>query len=156
MIETSACASYPVSPEALPWMPVGPGESVKLLCVFRDGLGRALLLRLEPGCVVPRHRHLGDVHALNLAGTRELIETGALVRAGDYVYEPAGNVDSWRVVGDEPLVVHIVAHGAMEYLDEHDAVTRRDTGASLLDAYRRHCADNGLVARDLQAPSARR
>jgi hypothetical protein len=29
-----------------------------------DDRGRALLLRLEPGVVVPRHRHLGEVHVV--------------------------------------------------------------------------------------------
>jgi hypothetical protein len=65
---------------------------------FLKTRGRALLLLLEPGTVVPRHRHLGEVHGFNLQGERELIESGAkIVGPGGYVYEPPGNVDSWRV-----------------------------------------------------------
>ena len=147
-------ASHPVDPDSLPWIPLGPGESFKPLCIFQKERGRVLLLRLEPGAVVSRHRHLGDVHAVNLSGSRKLLETGEVIGPGTYVYEPAGNVDSWMAVGEEPVVVHIVAHGAMEYLDEHGTVTQRDTSASLVAAYHRYCAEHGLTPRDLTAPAA--
>jgi 2,4'-dihydroxyacetophenone dioxygenase len=49
------------------------------------------LMRLRPGVRLGLHRHTGEVHALNLAGERRLND-GRLVRAGDYVYEPPGNV----------------------------------------------------------------
>jgi 2,4'-dihydroxyacetophenone dioxygenase len=143
--------SHPVDPESVPWIPLGPGESFKPLCVFQKGHGRVLLLRLDPGTVVPRHRHLGEVHALNLSGRRKLLETGEVIGPGGYVYEPAGNVDSWMAVGEEPVVIHIVAHGAMEYLDERGQVTQQDTGTSLLETYLRYCAEQGIGPRDLTA-----
>ena len=46
---------------ALSWIRLGPGESFKPLRFMRNGR-RVLLLRLEPGTLVPRHRHLGEVH----------------------------------------------------------------------------------------------
>ena len=110
-----------------------------------------LLLRLQQGCLVPSHRHTGDVHAFNLEGQRELIESGELVGPGDYVYEPAGNADSWRVVGDVPCTVFIVTRGAMEYLDEHGSVVRRDTTDTLRDTYHRYCEAEGLEIADLDA-----
>lgn len=142
-------ASEALDTEGIPWISLGPGESFKPLRFFPSDRGRVLLLRLDPGTVVARHRHTGEVHAYNLAGQRKLLETGEVVGPGGYVYEPAGNVDSWMAVGTEPVVVHILAYGAMEYLDDQDAVLKRDTGASLLARYRTFCADNGLVARDL-------
>lgn len=145
------CASHPVDPETLPWIPLGPGESFKPLHFFQKGRGRVLLLRLEPGVLVPPHRHLGEVHALNLRGQRELLETGELIRPGGYVYEPPGNVDSWRAVGDEPVVVHITAYGAMEYLDAQGGVLRSDSAASLHAAYLRYCREQGLAPQDLGA-----
>jgi 2,4'-dihydroxyacetophenone dioxygenase len=45
-----------------------------------------------------------EVHALNLAGTRKLLDTGEVVGPGGYVYEPAGNVDSWMAIGDRRFV----------------------------------------------------
>jgi len=65
-------ASQPFDPASIPWIPLGPGESFKPLH-FSDR-GRALLLRLEPGAIVPLHRHFGEVHAFNLSGYRKLIE----------------------------------------------------------------------------------
>lgn len=132
-------------PDVLPWIPLGPGESFKPVCFFPEDRGRVLLLRLEPGVLVPKHRHLGEVHAVNLSGRRLLIETGQEVGPGGYVYEPEGNVDSWKAVGEEPVVVHITAFGAMEYLDERGEVLRRDTPSSLLEVYRRYCAEHGLA-----------
>src|SRR6185503_15413811 len=94
--------------DRLPWIPLGPGESFKPLRFLPGDRGRVLLLRLEPGTVVPRHRHLGEVHAFNLSGHRQL-DTGEVVGPGGYVYEPAGNVDSWWTHGADPVIVHITA-----------------------------------------------
>ncbi len=51
-------------------------------------------MRLQPGAIVGLHRHTGDVHAFNLSGYRKILDTGEIVGPGDYVYEPAGNVDA--------------------------------------------------------------
>ena len=131
---------------ATPWIPLGGGESFKPLRFGRDR--RVLLLRVEPGTVIPRHRHLGEVHAFNVAGTRQL-HTGEIVGPGAYVYEPAGNVDWWTAIGDEPVVVHITSFGAMEYLDDNGQVLRSDDANSLREIYARFCADNAIEQLDL-------
>lgn len=123
--------------DPLPWVPLAPGFSFKLLRATSDDDVWVELLRLEPGTTISRHRHTGEVHAYTLAGHREILETGQVVGPGDYVYEPAGNVDSWRAVGDEPLVVFVTLRGAIEYLDEHGDVIRRSTAMSAADCYRR-------------------
>ncbi len=148
-------ASETVDGERIGWIPLGPGESFRPLRFLPEGRGRVLLLRLEPGTVVPRHRHLGEVHAYNVAGRRQLLDTGEIVGPGGYVYEPPGNVDAWRAVGETPVVVHIVSYGAMEYLGENGEVLRRDTASSLRDVYRRHCADRGLAPLALGAEGSR-
>jgi 2,4'-dihydroxyacetophenone dioxygenase len=134
----------PIDTASMPWIPLGAGESFKPLRFLPEECGRILLLRLKPGTVVPRHRHLGEVHAFNLAGSRELLDTGEIAGPGAYVYEPAGNVDSWMAVGDEPVVVHIVSFGAMEYLDNDGRVLRRDTASSLQEIYLRYCERSNL------------
>lgn len=123
---------------AMPWIPLGPGESFKPLAFLPNC--RVLLLRVEPGTIIPRHRHLGAVHAFNVSGWRRL-DTGEMVGPGAFVYEPAGNVDSWQAVGDEPAIVHIASFGPMEYLADDDRVLRRDDGSTLHDAYVRYCQE---------------
>jgi len=125
--------------DALPWVLVAPGFSFKVLHAPSDDETWIELLRLEPGTVIPRHRHTGEVHAYTLAGQRELIETGMVVGPGSYVFEPAGNVDSWRAVGNEPLIVLVGVRGAIEYLDDADSVIRRSTATTAAERYRRGC-----------------
>ena len=126
--------------DALPWVPLAPGFSFKVLRAPSDDETWVELLRLEPGTVIPRHRHTGEVHAYTLAGHRELLETGTVVGPGSYVFEPAGNVDSWRAVGYAPLIIFVAARGAIEYLDEQGTVLRRSTATSAAERYRKGCA----------------
>lgn len=136
--------SRPIDTERIPWVPLSPGLSFKPLRFFRNDLGRIQLLRLEPGTVIPRHRHTGEVHGFNIAGQRKLLDTGELVGPGGYVYEPAGNVDSWMAVGTEPVIVHITAYGAVEYIDERGDLIKRATSLSQFEAYRSWCEKNGI------------
>jgi 2,4'-dihydroxyacetophenone dioxygenase len=134
-------SANPVSTADLDWVPLRSGISIRPLHFEADGY--ALQLKIDPGAVVTRHRHTGEVHALNLSGYREIIETGEIVGPGDYVFEPVGNVDAWRCYGDEPCVVHITLKGRNEYLDEDGNVasyTDRDTA---LREYLDHCDATG-------------
>ena len=126
--------------DALPWVPLAPGFAFKVLRAPSDDDTWVELLRLDPGTVIPRHRHTGEVHAYTLAGQRELIDDGTVVGPGSYVFEPAGNVDSWRAVGDEPLIIFVTVRGAIEYLDEHGAVVRRSTAMTASKHYREGCS----------------
>lgn len=132
----------------VPWVPLSPGKSFKPLRFLRDDRGFVELLRLQPGETMALHRHTGEVHAFNLEGTRELC-TGEVIGPGGYVYEPAGNIDWWKAVGEAPVVVLVVVAGAVEYLDTEGNVTRRFTAKTLHDAYCEHCIANGIAPRDL-------
>jgi 2,4'-dihydroxyacetophenone dioxygenase len=136
--------------ESVRWIPLGPGEAFKPLRFLAGNRGRVLLLRLDVGCIVPPHRHTGDVHAFNLEGSRELIDSGQIVKAGDYVYEPAGNADTWRVVGEGPCTVFIATRGAMEYLDDEGNVIRRDTTDTMRETYERFCEREGVDITNLE------
>jgi quercetin dioxygenase-like cupin family protein len=135
---------------AIPWVPLSGGKSFKPLRFLDDDRGFVELLRLEPGAAIARHRHTGEVHAWNVQGWREL-DSGERIGPGDYVHEPAGNVDAWRAVGDETLIVFVVVHGAVEYLDEADNVTQRWDAARLREAYERHCVAAGAAPTSLVA-----
>jgi 2,4'-dihydroxyacetophenone dioxygenase len=145
---TALVPALHVAADAVPWVPLSPGKSFKPLRFLAGDRGFVELLRLEPGEAIARHRHTGEVHAFNLQGWREL-DTGERVGRGGYVCEPEGNVDSWKVVGDEALIVLVVVMGAVEYLDRAGNVTHRYTASTLRDIYERHCAAAGIDAIDL-------
>jgi quercetin dioxygenase-like cupin family protein len=134
--------------ETVPWVPLSRGKSFKPLRFLANDRGFVELLRLEPGEAIARHRHSGEVHAFNLQGEREL-DTGERVGPGGYVHEPEGNVDSWKVIGDEALIVMVVVMGAVEYLDADGKVADRYTASTLRDIYERYCAAAGIPAVDL-------
>ena len=127
---------------ALPWQPISPGFDLKLLRGGSDEDTRALLLRLQPGTLVARHRHSGEVHAFNLEGSREILDTGEVIGPGGYVYEPDGNMDTWRAVGDVPCIVFVTVRGAMETLDDDGRPVSRSTTASLTEGWRRFLEAN--------------
>ena len=130
------------------WIPEGEGKWSLPIQFLPDGSGWVELMRLTPGTRLGLHRHTGEVHALTLVGERRLND-GRMVRAGDYIYEPAGNVDWWEATGDEELLVHVVVKGEVEYLGAHHRVLQRIDAAHRIDAYHRHCAAIGAVPRDL-------
>lgn len=130
------------------WMPEGEGKWSLPIQFLPEGSGWVELMRLAPGVRLGLHRHTGEVHALTLAGERRLND-GRVVRAGDYIHEPAGNVDWWEATGDEELLVHVVVKGSVEYLGPHHSVLQRITTADRIADYRRHCAEVGVPPRDL-------
>jgi len=146
----SSIAAFPARlalPETGPWIPGGPGKFSKPLRFMSGNRGFVELLRLEPGIKMPVHRHTGEVHAFNLEGSRQLC-TGEVINAGQYVYEPAGNIDSWIAIGDRPVVVFVVVMGEVEFYDEHHGVRLRVSALTQCAAYREYCASNGLTPQD--------
>ena len=130
-----------------PWIFEGPGKWSRPLRFLKDGRGWVELMRLDPGVKITLHRHTGEVHAYNLQGQRRL-SSGEVVAPGDYVHEPAGNVDWWEAIGDEPLVVMVVVMGTVEYISHDGAVKRRITTADRIADYRRWCEETGTPPLD--------
>lgn len=131
----------PVQTTDADWIPTGPGKSFRPLRF--DDTGWSELMRLEPGALVDLHRHTGEVHAFNIAGTRQILGTGEVISAGDYVYEPAGHVDAWQAVGSEPCIVHIKVVGAVEYLDDSGHVVGQADSSSQCTTYVEWCHRHG-------------
>jgi 2,4'-dihydroxyacetophenone dioxygenase len=133
----------------LPWVPSAmPGKSSKLLRVFADDRGFVELLRMEPGVSMPLHRHTGEIHAYNLSGSRVLC-TGEVIGPGDYVYEPPGNVDWWKIVGDAPMVALAIVMGTVEFLGPGGEVQARASASTQLTQYQAYCREQGLTIQDL-------
>jgi len=127
------------------WIPEGPGKWSLPLQFLADG-GWVELMRLTPGTKLTLHRHHGEVHGLNLQGQRRL-DDGRVISAGDYVFEPVGNVDSWEAVGDEVLVLHVVVRGDVDYVAADGTVQRHITTADVIAGYRDFCASRSLTPR---------
>ena len=128
--------------QSMPWIATGPGKAFRPLRFTADGWSE--LMRLEPGSMVALHRHTGEVHAFNLSGTREIAGTGERVGPGGYVYEPAGNVDEWGAVGDEPCSVHVKVTGAVEYLGEDGQVIETVSAETQRGVYLAWCREHGV------------
>jgi hypothetical protein len=114
-----------------------------------DGPRSAGVQLVAPALVALRraqcfHRQTGEVHALNLVGYRELIETGEIAGPGTYVYEPPGTVDSWRCVGDSPCVIRITLTGRIEYLDSAGNVSVHTDAETACLSYLEWCTRRGL------------
>lgn len=132
-----------------PWVPsVTPGKSARLLRLLPDDEGFVELLRMEPGVTMPLHRHTGEIHAYNLSGSRELC-TGEVIGPGDYVYEPPGNTDWWRIVGAETMVALVVVRGKVEFLAADGSVRYTANAATQRAELERYCSDQGLPMPDL-------
>ncbi|HJW04910.1 MAG TPA: cupin domain-containing protein [Rhodanobacter sp.] len=131
------------------WIPSAtPGKSSSPLRFFADDRGFVELLRMEPGVVMPLHRHTGEIHAYNLSGTRKLC-TGELIGPGDYVYEPPGSTDWWKIVGDEPMLALVIVMGTVEFLGPGGVVTGRASAGTQRTDYERYCREHGLAIQDL-------
>ena len=131
----------PIHDTDIDWIPLREGLSFRPLHFEQDGY--SLQLRLEPGTLISHHRHTGEVHAFNLCGERELIEDGVIAGPGAYVYEPAGNVDSWRAIGSTPCIVQISLKGRVEYLDDGGEVIDYSDTNTARKRYLEWCAEKG-------------
>jgi hypothetical protein len=131
----------------LPWIPFGEGNAWKPLRFFSHG-GFVQLFRMAPGSESPPHRHSGETHAFQLAGQRRL-RSGEVIGPGDYVCEPIGEVDSWSVIGDEPLLLLAVVHGAVEFVDPDGNISSRLTAQTQFERYAEHCREHSLALHDL-------
>jgi 2,4'-dihydroxyacetophenone dioxygenase len=111
----------PLDTDGMPWIPTGPGKSFRPLRFTADGWPE--LMRLEAGSVVALHRHTGELHAFNIAGT----------------------VDTWGATADGPCVIHLKVTGAIEYLGPDGQVTETVSAASQRAIYLDWCQREGVT-----------
>ena len=76
----------------LDWIPLSTGISFKPIVFFPGDTGYQLLLKVEPGAVVPRHHHTGEVHAFVRSGQRRIAGCPPRVRSRFSGLPPAGSV----------------------------------------------------------------
>jgi anti-sigma factor ChrR (cupin superfamily) len=107
-------------PEAVDWAAFASkrrkGVYVKPLWRDEAGGDAVVLVRMDPGCRYPRHRHVGDEEVFVLQGgfTDEFGEWPA----GSFHRFPAGSVHSPLAFAEGPAcVLFAVAHGGIDVLD---------------------------------------
>lgn len=144
--------TYSLDTTTAAWIPAGPGLAFKPLAFLPDNGGWIQLLRLEPGTVIPRHRHTGEVHALNVSGERLLTDIDEVIGPWTYVHESPGDIDTWMAIGDEPCIIHVEVRGTVEYLDERDDVAVVVDGALQHRLYTAWCQQNSQPPNSALAP----
>ncbi len=81
------------------------------------------LISMEPGAVLPKHRHLGDEWGFVLQG-RAIENETRLFAPGDVVHKPMNSTHMVRAVDDEPCIFIVILHQGLEWItDKHDALT---------------------------------
>ena len=89
--ELKTRASRYVNMDALPWRPTAfPGIEIKVLLEDKDTGLMTSLTRMAPGAVLPLHEHTDIEQTYVIEG--RLVDEEGEVRAGEYVWRPAGSV----------------------------------------------------------------
>jgi quercetin dioxygenase-like cupin family protein len=89
--ELQARSSRYVKLDALPWRPTAfPGIEIKVLLEDRDSGLMTTITRMAPGAVLPLHEHTDVEQTYVLEG--RLVDSEGEVKAGEYVWRPAGSV----------------------------------------------------------------
>lgn len=77
--------------EALPFVKQGDGIEFKLLQINHLAGTWVSMSRIQPGTLVPTHRHSGQVIAYTLKGEWQYLEHDFIATPGSLVCEPAGS-----------------------------------------------------------------
>ena len=86
-----AHSSRYVKMDALPWRPTPfPGVDIKVLLEDKDTGLTTSITRMAPGAVLPLHEHVDIEQTYVLEG--RLVDEEGEVKAGEYVWRPAGSV----------------------------------------------------------------
>ncbi len=112
-------ASPPFSPEVIVrrasdghWWPTGlPGVWGKPLYKSRRADRETLLVRCDPGAMIPRHAHEGIEELIVLEGTLQVGDV--LLRAGDYIRSMPGSDHGDAVSPEGCICLFFTSHGVM-------------------------------------------
>ncbi|OJJ48591.1 hypothetical protein ASPZODRAFT_150787 [Penicilliopsis zonata CBS 506.65] len=103
---------------SLPWLPLAPNVWVRIVKMDAETGSYTIMVRAEPGGVLPRHRHLANAAIYIIKGNGAHPQTGAF-KQGDFVTERDGATH-------EPLHFHeecellMISDGPSAFLDDAD------------------------------------
>ena len=96
----------------------------------------------QAGYEVQRHKHTGPVWGYTTSGAWKYKEYDYVNRAGSFLYEPAGSVDTLQCVEDDTRV-WFQMYGVNLNLDAEGNVESVFDGPGSLEAYRALCEAEG-------------
>jgi quercetin dioxygenase-like cupin family protein len=109
-------AGYTVHTKSLPWLPLAPKVTIKIIKLVPSTGEYSIMVHAEPGGILPRHCHLENAEIYILKGSGAHPQTGEFVE-GDYVSEAKGATHDAMVFGHEVELL-MVSRGASVFLGE--------------------------------------
>jgi quercetin dioxygenase-like cupin family protein len=126
------------------WVPQAENVWFRPLLLCASGGYWVNLLRVRRTGVLSRHRHPAPVHGYVIQGSWRYLEHDWTARAGDYVFEPPGEVHTLVVEDSVEMVTLFHVFGALVYYDEQDRPAGHDDVHTKIEMCRRHFAAVGL------------
>lgn len=127
------------------WVPQAPGVWFRPLLMNTVTGGWCNLLRVRKSGVLSRHRHPMIVVGYVIKGHWFYREHDWVAHAGDFVYEPPGEIHTLEVPQDcEEMITFFNISGAMIYLDENGNQAGYEDVFTKIEMCRAHYAQNGL------------
>jgi quercetin dioxygenase-like cupin family protein len=129
------------------WVPQAPDVWFRPLMLNTVSGGWCNLLRVRKSGVLSRHRHPMLVVGYVIKGRWFYREHDWVANAGDFVYEPPGEIHTLEVPADcNEMITFFNISGAMIYLDEEGRQTGYEDVFSKIDMCREHYRECGLGA----------
>jgi quercetin dioxygenase-like cupin family protein len=127
------------------WVPQAENVWFRPLMLNTVTGGWCNLLKVRKSGVLSRHRHPMVVVGYVIKGRWFYREHDWVANAGDFVYEPPGEIHTLEVPADcDEMITFFNISGAMIYLDEQGNQVGYEDVFTKLDMCRRHYAANGL------------
>ena len=127
------------------WVPQAENVWFRPLMLNTVTGGWCNLLKVRKSGVLSRHRHPMVVVGYVIKGRWFYREHDWVAKAGDFVYEPPGEIHTLEVPADcDEMITFFNISGAMIYLDEQGNQVGYEDVFTKLDMCRRHYAANGL------------
>lgn len=102
----------------LPWLPLAPQVFVKIIKLIPETGAFSVMIRAEPGGVLPRHKHIESAEIFIIKGEGEHKQTG-YYRPGDYVSEHKGAIHDALPFAEETELL-MICNGPSAFLGPND------------------------------------
>jgi 2,4'-dihydroxyacetophenone dioxygenase len=144
--ESSRGGTNVVPGSAAPWAEVTEGVEIRMLRAGGGSGHYTAMFRFRPGTRLPKHHHMGAVHAYTLSGSWRYLEYDWVAGPGSYVYEEPGSVHTLVVPDDatEPAVVLFVVESGMVLIADDGSLQLIWDARAMDDLYRATLENNGL------------